>query len=130
MPLEVHFVTPEREVWSGEASMIIARGVEGEVGILGGHAPLLIRLGIGPLRIQRAGEELCSVVDGGFLHVTSEGGATRVDVMASQAELESEIDLDAARRSKEDAERRLAQADDAEASVQLAKALARINLRG
>jgi F-type H+-transporting ATPase subunit epsilon len=58
MALEVHVVTPEREVWSGEASMVIARGVEGEVGILAGHAPLLVRLAIGALRIQRDDGEL------------------------------------------------------------------------
>ncbi|MBI2238711.1 MAG: ATP synthase F1 subunit epsilon [Actinobacteria bacterium] len=129
MPLEVHVVTPERKVWKGEASMVIARGVEGEVGILSGHAPLLIELGIGPLRIQNAEEELFSVVDGGFLHVTSEGGTTRVDVLASHAELEAEIDLELARRRKEEMERRLADHEDAETKSELAKALARINLR-
>ena len=36
MPLDVHVVTPEREVWSGEATMVVARGIEGEVGILRG----------------------------------------------------------------------------------------------
>ncbi len=129
MPLEVHVVTPEREVWKGEASMVIARGVEGEVGILSGHAPLLVELAIGPLRIQNAEEELFSVVDGGFLHVTSEGGTTRVDVLASHAELEAEIDLELARRRKEEMERRLADHEDAEAKSELAKALVRINLR-
>ncbi len=130
MPLEVHVVTPEREVWSGEATMVIARGVEGEVGILAGHAPLLVRLGIGPLRIQTDGEELFTAVDGGFLHVTSAGGATRVDVLASYAELESEIDLELARRRKEEMERRFAEDRDVGAKAELAKALARINLRG
>ena len=56
MPLEVHIVTPEREVWTGPAEMLVARGVEGEVGILAGHAPMLVQLAIGPLRIhQEAG---------------------------------------------------------------------------
>lgn len=83
MALEVHVVTPDREAWSGEATMVVARGVAGEVGILAGHAPLLVRLANGPLRIEREGrfEELA--VEGGFLHVTSEGGTTRVDVLAT-----------------------------------------------
>ena len=54
MTLAVHIVTPEREVWSGEATMVGARGIDGEVGILAGHAPLLIRLAIGDIRIQTA----------------------------------------------------------------------------
>jgi F-type H+-transporting ATPase subunit epsilon len=99
MPLEVHVVTPEREVWTGAAEMLIARGVDGEVGILAGHAPLLVQLAIGPLRIHLEGAEpLSAVVDGGFLHVGTHEGVTRADVLASQAELAAEIDVDEARR--------------------------------
>jgi F-type H+-transporting ATPase subunit epsilon len=130
MPLEVHVVTPEREVWAGQAQMVIARGVEGEVGILAGHAPLLIRLAIGPLRIQRDGEEQFAVVDGGFLHVVSTPEATRVDVLAPTASLASEIDVERERRRVEEMEKRIAEVDDAGAHIELAKALARINLRG
>jgi hypothetical protein len=68
--LEVHLVTPEREVWVGMAEMLIAHGVDGDVGILGGHAPLLVQLAIGPVTILlEDGEMLEAVVDGGFLHV-------------------------------------------------------------
>jgi F-type H+-transporting ATPase subunit epsilon len=87
VPLDVHVVTPEREIWSGEATMVIARGVEGEVGILPQHAPLLIRLAVGPLRIRMDGTEEAAVLDGGFLHVTTTEGVTRVDVLASSAEM-------------------------------------------
>ena len=130
MPVQVRIVTPEREVWEGEASMVVARGIEGEVGILGGHAPMLIRLGVGPLRIFRDEGEIEAVVDGGFLHVTSEGDASRIDVLASRAELGSEIDLDAARSAKAEMERRLAEdREDAEAIEGLARANARIDMR-
>jgi F-type H+-transporting ATPase subunit epsilon len=88
MSLEVRVVTPEREVWSGQALMVVARGVDGEVGILPGHAPLLVRLAIGALRIQETdGTWQTAVEDGGFLHVTSEDGWTRVDVLTEDAEL-------------------------------------------
>jgi len=130
MAVDVHVVTPEREVWSGRATMVIARGVEGEVGILSDHAPLLIRLAIGPLRIQHDGEEVFSVVDGGFLHVTTTEGLTRVDVLAPSASLASEIDVERERRRVSELERRIAEQDDVEAQTELAKALARVNLRG
>jgi len=130
MAVEVHVVTPEREVWSGQAAMVIARGVEGEVGILAGHAPLLVRLAIGPLRIQHDGEEVSSVVDGGFLHVTTNEGVTRVDVLAPSASLASEIDVERERRRVAELELRIADHDDADAHTQLAMALARVNLRG
>src|SRR5438552_4072636 len=128
---EVCLVTPEREVWSGQATIVIARGSEGEIGIQNGHAPLLIQLGIGPLFIQPAeGERLAAAVDGGFLHVMTAQGETRVDILAEQAELAAEIDLDFANRQKEQAERRMEANHDAEALADLAKAVTRINLLG
>ncbi|MGH2661111.1 MAG: ATP synthase F1 subunit epsilon [Actinomycetota bacterium] len=128
MSIEVHVVTPEREVWSGQATMVIARGVEGEVGILSGHAPLLIRLAVGVLRIRQDGTQESAVVDGGFLHVTSQEGVTRVDVLASRAEMASEIDLRAAAHRVEEMRRRLEQRDDAGVRAELAKAMARAQL--
>jgi F-type H+-transporting ATPase subunit epsilon len=126
VPVDLHVVTPQREVWAGEAEMVIARGVDGEVGILGGHAPLLIQLAVGPLRIlQEGAPELRAVVDGGFMHVTSGSEGTRVDVMASQAELQSEIDFDAAARLQQELQGR----DDEESKQALARAQARVDLR-
>src|SRR3972149_10294525 len=130
MAVDVRVATPEREVGSGQATMVIARGVEGEVGILAGHAPLLVRLAIGPLRIQRDGEEVFSVVDGGFLHVTTTEGVTRVDVLAPSASLASEIDVERERRRVAEVQERITRHDDAEAHTELPKALARGNLRG
>ena len=130
MPLEVHIVTPEREVWSGEVTELIARGVDGEVGILGGHAPLLVQLAIGPLRMLDEGGETKAVVDGGFLHVSSHEGVTRADVLASHAELAQEIDLLATRRRLEEWENRAAEDDNGVAKGEIAKAMARIKLVG
>jgi F-type H+-transporting ATPase subunit epsilon len=129
--LEVHVVTPEREVWSGDATLVVARGVEGDVGIMAQHAPLLIRLAVGPLTVRREGEDLLAVVDGGFLHVTSAEEATRVDVLASSVALADDIDVAAEQERKADAESRLATArDDADAAADLAKAQARLKLLG
>lgn len=131
MPVEVHVVTPEREVWSGEVQELIARGVEGEVGILGGHAPLLVRLVIGPLRMLAAdGTWTLAVVDGGFMHVASEGGVTRADILAAHAELADEIDLAAARHRLEEWENRSAEDNDGVAKAEIAKAMARISVAG
>ena len=128
MAVEVHLVTPERELWSGTVEMLVARGVEGEVGILAGHAPLLIRLAIGPLKlIPEEGDPKLAVVDGGFLHVTTRDGATRVDVLADHAEMSDEIDAEAARRRVAELEARSGDDDD-HVRVELAKATARVNL--
>ena len=132
MPLEVHVVTPEREVWAGPAEMLIARGTDGEVGILAGHQPLLVHLAIGPLRILLDGnEEVTAVVDGGFLHVGTHEGVTRADVLATHAELASEIDAEAARRAVAELEGTvpdLSEEEIATAKAELQKALARVKL--
>lgn len=134
MPLEVHVVTPEREVWTGSAEMLVARGVEGELGILAGHEPMLVQLAIGPLRIHREGGELlAAVVDGGFLHVGTHEGVTRADVLASQAELAAEIDVDEARRVLAELEGRgleLEEAEQAALKREVLKAQARVKLAG
>ena len=134
MSLEVHVVTPEREVWTGPAQMLIARGVEGELGILAGHQPMLVQLAIGPLRIHREGGELlAAVVDGGFLHVGTHEGVTRADVLASQAELAAEIDVDEARRVLAEMEGRSAELEEAELEAlkrEVQKAQARVKLAG
>jgi F-type H+-transporting ATPase subunit epsilon len=111
--------------------MVVARGIDGEVGILRGHAPMLVRLAVGPLRIQRDAGDVVAIVDGGFLHVTSEDDGTRVDVLASRAELAAEIDVEATRAAKAEMERRLSEdRDDAEALRELARANARLELVG
>ena len=93
-----------------------------------GHAPLLVQLAIGPLHILRRDEpELAAVIDGGFMHVASSDGVTRVDVMATHAELASEIDLEAARRRLE---RGSAARRRRRRTVEIAKATARIGLLG
>jgi F-type H+-transporting ATPase subunit epsilon len=127
--LEVHLVTPEREVWAGRAQMVIARGTDGMVGILAGHAPLLIRLAIGALRSQdEAGAWQAAIADGGFLHVTSHDDATRVDVLATGAELDSEVDRQAAEARVAELQASLAEGDEAAVRTELAKALARAEL--
>jgi F-type H+-transporting ATPase subunit epsilon len=130
MAVEVHIVTPEREVWAGEVRELIARGVDGEVGILSGHAPLLVQLTIGPLRMLQDAGETAAVVDGGFLHVSSHEGVTRADILASHAELADEIDVQAARRRLEEWESRSAEENNGVAKGEIAKAMARIKLAG
>ena len=88
MPIQVALVSVEREVWSGQADMVVARTTEGEIGILPGHAPLLGELAEGyDVRIQQSsGSELVVTVSGGFLSVTDAG----VTILAEAAALPGE----------------------------------------
>lgn len=70
MPLQVELVSADRRVWSGEASIVVARTVDGDLGILPGHAPVLAVLAAGDLKIESvSGEVVTASVDGGFLSV-------------------------------------------------------------
>jgi F-type H+-transporting ATPase subunit epsilon len=89
--LDVHLVTPEREVWAGEASFVVARGIDGDIGVLPGHTPLLAALAVGPVYIDTEGGRTSAVVDGGFLHVAHDDDTTRVDILAEYAVLSDEL---------------------------------------
>lgn len=112
MPLTVQVVTPEREVEvADDAELVVARGVEGEVGIMPGHAPLLIALGVGPLAIvQAGGRREVLAVDGGFLQVSRD----HVIVLAEFAVRPSEIDAADTQTKIDDLKRRLTGEAEAE----------------
>ena len=94
--IEVELVSAERRVWSGEASFVLARTTEGEIGILPHHAPLLGILVNGVVTIRVIdGSVVTAAVHGGFLSVAD----NRVSILAEVAELASEIDLDRAREA-------------------------------
>lgn len=70
MALNVSVVSADREVWSGPAAQVVAKTVEGEIGILGGHEPLLAMLARGEVRVTTAdGEKVKVDAEGGFLSV-------------------------------------------------------------
>jgi F-type H+-transporting ATPase subunit epsilon len=94
--MQVQLVAPDRMVWSGEAEIVIARTVDGEIGILPRHAPLLGVLVEYPVTIRRSGDDaLVAAVHGGFLSVRADG----VDVLAEVVELAEEIDVARARQA-------------------------------
>jgi F-type H+-transporting ATPase subunit epsilon len=119
--LHVELVAADREVWSGEATIVVARTLDGDVGILPGHAPLLGLLADGVVEIRTpSSEEWVAAVHGGFLSVAQD----RVSILAEVAEMAHEIDLEKARRDVEQA--RAAGANDEEAQAQLRAAETRI----
>ena len=127
--LDVHLVTPEREVWAGEADFVTARAVDGDLGVLPGHAPLLAALAVGPVFIDTGGSRIAVVVDGGFLHVAHQDDVTRVDILAEHALLSDELgqdDADARERQAEElrSEDRLDEAREEQAKADVRRRVA------
>jgi F-type H+-transporting ATPase subunit epsilon len=123
--LEVELVAADRKVWTGDATMVVARTTDGEIGILPGHAPVLGILGDGAVRIHdEGGSTVVAAVHGGFLSVAD----NKVGILAEIAELAHEIDVERAQRALEQA--RQNHDDEDEAIAASRRAEARIRAHG
>ena len=125
--IKCEIVSAEAEIFHGQAQMVIASGEMGELGIAPRHAPLITRLKPGQVRvIPESGEEQFFYVSGGILEVQP----SVVTILADTAMRAKDIDENAARRAKEEAERAIANRGDemeiAEAQAQLAMATAQL----
>ena len=98
--LRLEIVTAEGQIFSGDANAVIAPGMEGQLGILPHHAPLMTILQPGELIIKKDGEELYLVVTGGFLEVRPD----KVIILADACERCEEIDIARAEAAKKRAE--------------------------
>jgi len=123
--LQVELVAVEKMIWSGEATMVIARTTEGELGVLPGHAPLLGELAPGGVvRIRpESGDDLVVAAHGGFLSVTERG----VSILAETAEISTDIDVERAREALRRAEQ---EGDDPEALAAARRAQSRLRAAG
>ncbi|HEY7359399.1 MAG TPA: F0F1 ATP synthase subunit epsilon [Streptosporangiaceae bacterium] len=108
MTLRVELVAPDGEIWSGRARMVIAKTLDGDLGVLTGHSPVLGILAEGSLvRIlapeadgeAAAGEDVLAAVSSGFLAVADD----RVSILSRQAQLASTVDTAAVQAELDDA---------------------------
>ncbi len=126
--IKLDIVTAERVVYSEDVELVVAPGIEGELGILPHHAPLMTTLQPGELRVRRGGEEFSLAVSGGFLEVRPD----RVIVLADAAERSEEIDIsraeEAKRRAQEQLSHRVTGLDEARAEAALRRSLTRLKV--
>ncbi|MBD2868346.1 F0F1 ATP synthase subunit epsilon [Paenibacillus arenilitoris] len=126
----VEIVTPERKVYEETANMVSVTGVEGELGILPNHIPLVTPLRIAPVTIKRAGNKVDVVaVNGGFIEVRKD----KVVILAESAELATDINVERAEAAKQRAQQRLAakrdEIDFRRAELALQRAMNRLNVK-
>ena len=96
--MQVELVAADRLVWSGEATMVIARTTEGDVGILPDHSPMLSLMVDGVVDVTTSeGETWVAAVDSGFLSVA----ANRISILSEHAQMSHEVDLETARADLE-----------------------------
>jgi F-type H+-transporting ATPase subunit epsilon len=125
--MQVEVVTPERVIYSGEATMLITRTSSGEIAFLPNHAPFLGALVENHTRIYMEGDRVEHIaVQGGFVEVSE----NRVSILSDLAELASEIDVERARLARDAAESILRQGDDDDAAAEVRRANARLSAAG
>jgi len=128
--IRLEVVTPERTVLEDDVDIVIARGADGDLGILHGHEPLITPLDTGELMFRADGEEHHLAVSGGFLEVRPD----KVVVLADVAERSEEIDRQRAEEARARAEERLTEnrgtALEAQAAAELQRALLRLRVAG
>jgi F-type H+-transporting ATPase subunit epsilon len=128
MSIKLDIVTAERSVFSEEVDVVVAPGIEGQLGLLPHHTPLMTTLQAGELRVRKGGEEFSLVISGGFLEVRPD----RIIVLADAAERTDEIDLaraeEAKRRAQEYLSRHTHDVDTARAEAALSRSLARLKV--
>jgi F-type H+-transporting ATPase subunit epsilon len=123
--LKVEFVTAERRVFSQEADFVVAPGVEGDLGVLPRHIPLLTPLRTGEIMVRNDGQEEFFFVGGGFLEVLPD----KVVILADVAERVEDIDEARAEAARKSAQEALAQdSGDADAAAQLERAIFRLRV--
>jgi F-type H+-transporting ATPase subunit epsilon len=117
--LTVELVAADRTVWSGDATMVIARTTEGDVGVLRGHAPVLSLLTDAVVEIDpEEGPLVIATVDGGFLSVAND----RVSILSEHVLLAEEVNVDEARTELETARGLIGSDDEAERRLRRAEA--------
>lgn len=128
MPLTVELVSPERTLWEGEASMVVARTLGGgDIAFMTGHVPFLGALEIHPVVVYLVDEsEQAIAVHGGFVSVAED----KVTVLSDDAELAEEIDVVATRQRLESARAATTDEDDLAAEVEIKKDEARLLAAG
>ncbi|MFC1963299.1 F0F1 ATP synthase subunit epsilon [Chloroflexota bacterium] len=116
--IKFEIVTAEKVVYSADVDAVVAPGIEGQLGILPQHAPLMTMLQPGELMVRNDGEEELIFISGGFLEVRGD----KVIVLADTAERAEEIDVNRAEAAKSRAEERLNERILADADLERARA--------
>lgn len=127
MTTHVDIVSAEKEIWSGQATMVFAPGVMGELGIAPRHTPLLTRLKAGEVRVRGAnGEDESFFITGGMLEIQPHVVTVLSDTAVRADDLDEAAAIEAKQRAEEAMQSKGTEMDFARASAELAEAAAMV----
>ena len=128
--LHLEIVTPEQKIYSDDVDSVVIPGVEGELGVLPEHVPLMTQLLPGELRVLKGGEELRLAVGEGFVEIGPDKVAVLTDMAVKESEIDESAAEDAVKRAEEAMkEHKLNDEEYATVKASLQKSLAQIRVK-
>ena len=128
--LHLEIVTPEQKAYSDDVDSVVIPGVEGELGVLPEHVPLMTQLLPGELRVLKGGEELRLAVGEGFIEISADKVAVLTDMAIRETDIDESAAEDAVRRAEEAMkENKLNDEEYATVQASLQKSLAQIRVK-
>ena len=129
MPLKLEIVTPEKEIFSDEVDTCVLPGIDGEMGVLPSHAPLVTIITPGELSYTKGGDTVFLAVGEGFIEVGAEGVAVMTDMAVSDEHIDEEAVEKALQSAREALEGKSTDEEVAIIEASIAKSLAQLHVK-
>lgn len=129
MPIRLEIVTPERPVFSDMVDYVVVPGIEGELGVLPDHAPLVTTLAPGELRYSKNGEEIDFAVGEGLLEIMPHKVAVLTDLAVRDVEVDEAVVEEALKRAQDALSEKLGEEEVAAVQASIQKSLAQLHIK-
>ncbi len=129
MPFTLEIVTPEKSVFSDEVDGVVLPGVEGELGVLPQHTPLVTTLAPGELRYSKDGKETDFAVGEGLIEITGTTVSVLTDLAVSDVEIDEAVVEEALQRAQDALQEKLGEEEIAAVEASIQKSLAQLHLK-
>ncbi len=128
--LRLEIVTPGEKTYSEDVDMVVVPGIEGELGVLPMHVPLMTQLLPGPIRILKGGQETVLVIGSGFAEILPQSVSILTDMAVADQNIDEQSAEEAVKRAEEALRQRDLEPDDAaEVEAALARNLAQLRFK-
>jgi F-type H+-transporting ATPase subunit epsilon len=127
--LRLDIVTPTEKTYSDDVDMVVVPGVEGELGVLPMHVPLMTQIAPGVVKIFKGGQSTDLVVGNGFAEITREGVSILTDMASAEQDIDEHAAEEAIARAEADLKKDLSGEDKAEVEAALARSIARLQFK-
>lgn len=127
--LKLEIVTPEAKMFSGDVDMVTLAGVEGEMGIMPGHMPVMTQLVAGELTVRQGGQNIFVAVGDGFVQITGDKVAVLTDMAIKADDIDEAMALEAQKKAEARLAQKLSEEESATVHAALVHATTQLNVK-